>query len=190
MLGMDLIELVPDQPVIGGVAAGEGDLRAGGQQHLVVCASFGGEEIAAVDHRGGHLAMVDLRAVARRPGCAGSLEVDVSGGLPEDLHAVAPFNQALADADQRFQLDGFDLGAVLFALEALLCLLVAVELGLDPLDRAVEGVDGRPEDFVEVEIEAGVGHGGNQGVEDVGYRTWMVWSSGVIRGSASSSAGR
>ena len=76
----------------------------------------------------------------------------------------------MTDADQGLQLDGFDLAAVLFALQALLCLLVIVEFAFDPLDGAVEGVDGGPHDFVEVEIEAGVGHGGNQGVEDVGDR--------------------
>jgi hypothetical protein len=35
----------------------------------------------------------------------------------------------------------------------------------------VEGIDGGPHDLVEVEIEAGIGHGGNQGIEDVGNRT-------------------
>ena len=30
--------------------AGEGDLRAGGQQHLVLGPALGGEEVAAVDH--------------------------------------------------------------------------------------------------------------------------------------------
>jgi hypothetical protein len=34
VLGVDLIELGPDQLVVGGVAAGEGDLRAGGHEHL------------------------------------------------------------------------------------------------------------------------------------------------------------
>ena len=65
-------------------------------------------------------------------------------------------------------MDGFHLGAVLFALKAFLRLLVVVELGLDPLGGTVKGVDGGPQDLVEIEIEAGVGHGGNQGIEDVG----------------------
>ena len=50
VLGMDLIELGPDRPMIGGVAAREGDLRSGRQQHLVVGPAFGGDEVTAVDH--------------------------------------------------------------------------------------------------------------------------------------------
>ncbi len=59
VLGMDLIELGPDRLVIGGVTAREGDLWSGGQQYLVVGPAFCGDEIAAVDHGRGHLAMVD-----------------------------------------------------------------------------------------------------------------------------------
>ncbi len=70
--------------------------------------------------------------------------------------------------DQALELHRFDLGSVLFALEALLRLLIVVELPFDPLDGAVEHVDARPEQFVEVEIEAGIGHGGDERVEDVG----------------------
>jgi hypothetical protein len=51
---------------------------------------------------------------------------------------------------------------------ALLRLLVVVELASIRLDGAVEDVDGRPEQIVEVGFEAGVGHRGDQGVEDVG----------------------
>jgi hypothetical protein len=80
----------------------------------------------------------------------------------------AAVDQALADVDQGFKLDGFHLGAILFALKAFLRLLVVVEFRLDPLGGPVKGVDGRPQDLVEVEIEAGVGHGGDQRVEDVG----------------------
>ncbi len=70
--------------------------------------------------------------------------------------------------DQAFELDGFDLRAILFALEALLRLLVIVEFAVGPLDGAVERIDGGPEEIVEVGIEARIGHGGDQGVEDVG----------------------
>ena len=66
------------------------------------------------------------------------------------------------------ELDGFDLGAILFALEPLLTLLIVVQLAFDPIDGAVEHIDGRPEEIVEVGIEAGVGHGGDEGIEDVG----------------------
>ncbi len=58
--------------------------------------------------------------------------------------------------------------AVLFPLAAALRLLVVVEFALDPVDGAVEEVDGRPEQVVEVGFEAGVAEGRDQGVEDVG----------------------
>ncbi len=52
MLGMDLVEPVPDRVVIVEVeAAGEGDLRTRWKQHFSLGAALGGEEIAAVDHR-------------------------------------------------------------------------------------------------------------------------------------------
>ena len=50
----------------------------------------------------------------------------------------------------------------------LLRLLVVVELALDPVGRAVEEVDGRPEQVLEVGLEAGVAQRGDEGVEDVG----------------------
>ncbi len=76
----------------------------------------------------------------------------------------------MPDPDQGLELDGFHLGPVLFALEALLGLLVVVELLFDPFDSAVEGIDARPEDLGKVEIETGVGHGRDQGVENVSDR--------------------
>jgi len=51
VLGVDLIELGPDLPVIGGVAAREGDLRPGGHKHLGIGTPPGREEIPAVDQR-------------------------------------------------------------------------------------------------------------------------------------------
>ena len=63
VLGVDLVEPVPDQLVIVEVEpAGEGDLGSRGQQHLVFGPAFGGEEVAAVDHGRGQRAVVDLRA--------------------------------------------------------------------------------------------------------------------------------
>ena len=68
MLLAGLVERVPDPLVIVEVdAAGEGDLGAGGQQHLGLGAAAGGEEVPGVDHRRGHRLMVDLRAGARPP---------------------------------------------------------------------------------------------------------------------------
>jgi hypothetical protein len=68
VLGVDLVELGPDRLVIDGVAAGKGDLRACGHEHFGFAAALGGEEVAAVDHRGGEAAMVDARSGALRPG--------------------------------------------------------------------------------------------------------------------------
>ena len=71
---------------------------------------------------------------------------------------------------QAFELDGFDLGAVLLALAAALRLLVVVELALDAVDGAVEEVDEGPEQVVEIGLEAGVGERRDERVEDVGER--------------------
>ena len=68
VLGVDLIESVPDQPVVGGVPAREGNLRSRGHQALGLCAFLGGDEVAAVDHRGGQVAVVDPRSGALGPG--------------------------------------------------------------------------------------------------------------------------
>jgi len=60
MLGADLVERVPDALVVVALgAAGEGDARAGRGAELGVGAAAGGEELAAVDHRGGEGAVVD-----------------------------------------------------------------------------------------------------------------------------------
>ncbi|ASV62785.1 hypothetical protein GbCGDNIH9_10018 [Granulibacter bethesdensis] len=69
MLGVDLVELGPDKPVIVEVEpAGQRHLRACGQEHLVVGTLLRRQEVAAIDHRRGQIAMVDLRPVARPPG--------------------------------------------------------------------------------------------------------------------------
>ena len=68
-LASDLVEPVPDRAMIVEVeAAGEGDLGPGGEQRLDLGAALGGEEVAAVDHRRGQRAVVDLGAGARAPG--------------------------------------------------------------------------------------------------------------------------
>ena len=54
---------------------------------------------------------------------SGGLEEEVGSGFAEEFHALTPVDQALADVDQGFKLDGFHLGAVLFALKAFLRLL-------------------------------------------------------------------
>jgi len=69
VLGVDLVEPVPDRVVIVEVdPAREGNLGAGREQRLGLGAALGGEEIAAVDHGRGQRAVVDHRAGARPPG--------------------------------------------------------------------------------------------------------------------------
>ena len=54
VLGAHAVEGGPDaRGVVAVDAAGEGDLRSGGRQRFDVGAAFGGDEIAAVDDRGG-----------------------------------------------------------------------------------------------------------------------------------------
>lgn len=65
MLGVDLIKTVPDQPVIDGVPAREGNLGSGRYQALGLGAFLGGDKIAAVNHRSGQVAMAGARTRAR-----------------------------------------------------------------------------------------------------------------------------
>jgi hypothetical protein len=66
MLGVDLVEPVPDGAMVVEVeTAREGDLGAGRQQHLGLCAALGGDEVAAVDHG------------RRQPACLSLMRVDV-----------------------------------------------------------------------------------------------------------------
>lgn len=58
---------------------------------------------------------------------------------------------------EAFEFDRADLGAVLFLLAALLRLLVVVQFALDPAGGAVEEIDGRPKQVLEVGFEAGGG---------------------------------
>jgi hypothetical protein len=93
----------------------------------------------------------------------------VFGGLvAHQLEGVAALDQGLPLGRQAFQLDGLHFAAVLFALAAALRLFIVVQLALDPDGGPVEEVDGRPEEIVEVGLEAGVFQGDDQGVEDVG----------------------
>ncbi|KAJ8137397.1 hypothetical protein OY671_009390, partial [Metschnikowia pulcherrima] len=91
----------------------------------------------------------------------------VGGSVTHELEAVAPFDQGQPSGDQVLQLDGFDLAAISFTSGAFSRSLVAVEFALDPVGGAVEDVDGRPEEIVEVGFEAAVSQGEGQGVKDV-----------------------
>ena len=171
--------------------AGEGDLRTGRQHDLGLGPALGGEEVAAVDHRGGQGAVVDHRAGARTPVRSGVAREVLGGLVAEELEGVAPLDQRHALGGEALQLDGADLGAVLFALAAPLRLLVVVELALDPVVGAVEEVDGRPEQVFEVGFEAGVGQAWRRGRRRCRRRRpRRVCASGSGRGSGSSWKGR
>ena len=60
VLGVDLVEPISDQAMVVEVEpTGKRDLRSRRQHYLGFSATPGGEEVAAVDHRGGQGAMVD-----------------------------------------------------------------------------------------------------------------------------------
>ena len=60
MLGVDLVEAIPDQVVVIEVeATGKRDLRPCWQQDLGLGAAFGCDELPGVDHRRGEGAVVD-----------------------------------------------------------------------------------------------------------------------------------
>ena len=112
---------------------------------------------------------------------------EVFGGLvAEVFHAVTPLNQRHALGSETLQFDRADFGAVLVALAALLRLFVVVEFAFDPLVGAVEEIDGRPQEVLEVGFEAGFAQGGDKGVEDVGDGAGDVRASGSGLGSGSS----
>ena len=90
------------------------------------------------------------------------------GLVTEIFHDVASFDQRQALGDEAFELDGADFGTVLLALAAPLRLFIAVELALDPCRGAVEQVDRRPQEIIEVRFEPGVAQAHDQRVEDVG----------------------
>ena len=89
--------------------------------------------------------------------------------IAEQLHGVAALDQAKAFGDEPFELDGADLGAVLDALALLLRLFVGIEVALDARNGPVEQVYGRPEERLEIGLEARVAQGRDQCIEDVGH---------------------
>src|SRR5258707_749487 len=75
-----------------------------------------GEEVPAVDHRRGQVAMVDHGSATRSPVRAGVALVVFGGLVAHELEGIAAFDQGLALGRQAFQFDGFHLGAILFKL--------------------------------------------------------------------------
>ena len=94
-----------------------------------------------------------LSVAARTSRCGAEL---FGGLVAEEFHAVPALDEGLSLRREALQFDRADFRAVLFLLAAPLRLLVVVEFPLDPADGAVEGVDGRPEQVLEVGFEAGV----------------------------------
>ena len=92
----------------------------------------------------------------------------VGGLVAKEFHAVPALDQCDALGREALEFDRPYLGAILLLLTAQLRLLVVVEFALDAVDGAVEEIDGRPEQVLEVGFEARVAQSRDQGVEDVG----------------------
>ena len=82
--------------------------------------------------------------------------------VADEFEEVTPFDQADALIDQALELDRLDLGAVLLGLGPALRLLVAVKFAFDAVELAVEQVDERPQQIIEIVLEAGAGQHGAQ----------------------------
>jgi hypothetical protein len=95
--------------------------------------------------------------------------LELLGGLvAEEFHAVAAPDERRPLRQQAFELDRANLRAVLFLLTALLGVLIVVELALHAINGAVEEVDRRPQQVVEILLEACLTQRRDQRVEDVG----------------------
>src|SRR5229473_3489137 len=94
--------------------------------------------------------------------------VEIGGVVAEELHGIAAFDEGEALCQQAFEFDRADFRAVLLLLAALLGALIVVEFALDAAGGAMEQVDGRPQQVVEIGFEASVTQRRDQGIEDVG----------------------
>ena len=169
VLGMHLVESGPDAVVIVAVrTAGEGDARTGRKQDLRFAAPLGVDEIAAVDDGSCHGAAIDHRAGVRPPDRTGDLLVAVCCGVAEGFNAIAAVKENFAVGEQALEFDRTDFRTILFALAAFLRVLVVVEFALDAVDGAMESVDHRPEQVVQVRFEARISECAGECVEDIG----------------------
>jgi len=89
--------------------------------------------------------------------------------VAEVFHAVTPLDQCHALGSETLEFDRADFGAILVTLAALLRLLVVVEFAFDALVGAVEEIDGRPQQVLEVWFEACFAQAHDECVEDVGH---------------------
>ena len=98
--------------------------------------------------------------------------------IAKELEGVASFDERQALVDQRLQLAGLDLGAVLFGLAVPLGLFVVIECAFDALDLAMEQVDDRSQQVGEVVLEAGAGQ---HRAERIEYRTELTLGDISVR---------
>jgi len=169
MLGVDLVEAVPDQVVVVEVeATGQSDLWSCRHHDLGFGAALGCDELPRVDHGCGECAVVDKRSRSRAPRRAGVHLEAFDGLIAEEFETVATFDQRDAFGRQALKFDRLHLRAVLLTLTLALRLFVVVELTSDAVGGTMEQVDGRPEQVLKVRLEPCVAQSGNQGVEDVG----------------------
>lgn len=110
--------------------------------------------------------------------------------VAEEFQAVAALDQRDALSSEALEFDRSHFRAVLLALALMLRLLVVVELAFDAIDGAMEQVDRRPEQIVEVRLKPRAVQGRNQGVEDVRDRAGDDFPSGSGLGSGWSSKRR
>jgi len=100
VLGANLVEYVPDALMVVAIgAAGKGDAGSGRDEDLGFGAAASGKEIAAVDHRCGQAAVIDLRAGARAPDRAGCRGEQLGSIVAEELEGIAALDQAHALLD-------------------------------------------------------------------------------------------
>ena len=137
--------------------------------------------IPAVDHRLDQRAGIDFGARSRTPGRTHMRFEETRCRVTEELESVAALGHVGAP-----EFDGADLRAVLLLLTALLVILVAVELALNPVAGAMEKVRRRPRQILEIGFEAGVAERRNEASKMSASAPRIAFSSGRGRGSGSS----
>src|SRR5260370_335575 len=89
------------------------------------------------------------------------------GRVGEELRGMGGLDQRQALGDETLQFDRSDLRAVLLLLAPVLRALVVVELTLDPVGRAMEQIDGRPQQLLEIGLETSITERRDERIEDV-----------------------
>ena len=174
MLGVHPVERRPDAQVIVAVgAAGEADARSGGQQDFGLGAALGGEEVAAVDQRGGHAAVIDQEPARGRQAEPVWVSNSWAAWSRNSSKAsrrsirVSPWASRCSSSTERISEPSCSRWLRRWAV------FVVVERARDALGLAVEQIDQGPEQVGQVGLEPGVGEGGGEGVEHVGERAFQ-----------------